>query len=127
MRALLALIIALALSACAGPLSAQSVPIKQAETEDDFDKAQYTRWNIEVYSGLGLPGSPGADQYIKDYLEVLQAIVDQCELGATILTQATDGVSLLAILNDDLTDKQLACVRDKERVGLRLVDWGTRG
>lgn len=87
----------------------------------------HARYNIEVYSGGGIPGSAGANFYVKDYRQVLQAIVDRCKLGRTVLVQATDGVSLLAIMNDDLTGTQIDCIKASEQPGLRFKDWGTNG
>jgi hypothetical protein len=104
---------------------AQNNAIVEAQSEDDFDAARLARWNIEVYSGLGLPGSPGAQVYIVDYKNVLQSIVDRCKLGRTVLVQATDGVSLLAIMDDDLSQVQLDCIKASEQPGLRLKDWMT--
>lgn len=121
------LALTVSLFACAASDSGESVPITTAQTQDEAGDTMHARWNIEVYSGQGIPGSPGAQLYIPDYLEVLQGIVDECELGETVLVQATDGVSLLVIMNNDLSDAQISCVRDKERPGLRLVDWGTDG
>ena len=109
-----------ALAGCASPLSAESAPIRQAQTEQEFAAAIAARWSIEVYSGGGIPGTAGADVIVPDYLSVLQAIVDECQLGASLLVHATEGVSLLSILNDDLSPDQVACIRGKQRVGLRL-------
>ncbi|MEL6529344.1 MAG: hypothetical protein AAGK01_04005 [Pseudomonadota bacterium] len=120
-------IVAASLAACADNASAEPTPITVAQTSDEAEDTMHARWNIEVHSGRGIPGSPGADQYIANYLEVLQEIVDRCKIGKTVLVQATDGVSLLAIMNDDLSEDQIACVRTSERPGLRLVDWGTNG
>ncbi len=125
--AILTTSLAAALTACASNASAETTPITVAQTADDAEDTMHARWNIEVRSGHGIPGSPGADQYIANYLEVLQEIVDRCKLGETVLVQATDGVSLLAILNDKLSDTQIECVRGSERPGLRLIDWGTDG
>lgn len=118
---------ALALTACASNASAEGVPITVAQTADEAEDTMHARWNIEVHSGPGIPDSPGADQYIADYLEVLQEIVDRCKLGKTVLVQATDGVSLLAIMNNKLSDGQIDCIRQSERPGLRLVDRGADG
>ncbi len=119
--------VAATLTACASNASAETTPITVAQAADEAEDTMHARWNIEVHSGAGIPGSPGADQYIADYLEVLQEIVDRCKLGASVLVQATDGVSLLAIRNDKLSDGQIDCIRQSERPGLRLVDWGTDG
>lgn len=104
-----------------------SIPIQTQPSEDDFDAAMHARYNIEVYSGGGIPGSPGANFRVANYRQVLQTIVDRCELGRTVLVQATDGVSLLAIMDNDLSDKQIACIKDSEQPGVTLRDWGTRG
>ena len=113
------------LTGCAGQVGAQTNAIVEAQSEDDFDTARLARWNIEVYSSPGIPGSTGASFYIKDYKNVLQGIADRCKLGHTMLVQATDGVSLLAIMNDDLSREQLDCIKESEQPGLRLKDWGT--
>ncbi len=130
MRHLLTLfLLTVGASACASDVVAGSdiAPILEASSEDHFDEARLARYNIEVYSGGGIPGTQGASFVVENYREVLQIIVDQCELGRTILVQATDGVSLLAILKNDLTDKQLGCIKEKEQPGVRLKDWGTNG
>jgi len=115
------------LTACAGQVGAQNVAIVEAQSEDDFDTARQARWNIEVYSGGGIPGSSGAGVIVKDYRQVLQTTVDRCKLGRTVLVQATDGVSLLAIMNNDITQAQINCIKESEQPGLRLKDWGTNG
>lgn len=106
---------------------AGTAPIVKATTEDQFDDAMRARWNIEVLSGGGIPGSAGADNYIRDADSVLQNIVDRCQLGQTILVRATDGVSLLAILEKKLSPTQISCIRSFERPGLTLKDRGNDG
>lgn len=102
-------------------------PIVEASSEQHFDEARQARYNIEVYSGRGIPGSAGADFFVKDYKTVLQTIVDRCNLGRTVLVQASDGVSLLAIMDNDLTKKKIACIKENEQPGVRFKDWGTDG
>ena len=110
------------LSACIPAQSRDAMSITPATTEQHFEQAAQARWEIVINSGHGLPGSPGADIVIQDYETVLQSIVDECELGATFLVQATDGISVLAILNDNLSPDQVACIRAKEQSGLRLSE-----
>ncbi|MEO1221647.1 MAG: hypothetical protein AAFY42_09920 [Pseudomonadota bacterium] len=126
-RAVMSAAVLMTLAACAGQVGAQNVAIVDAQSEEDFDKARQARWSIEVYSGGGIPGSPGASVIVSDYHQVLQSIVDRCKLGRTVQVQATDGVSLLAIMNDDLSQEQLDCIKESEQPGLRLKDWGTNG
>ncbi len=128
MHKLTSIALPLLATACANAAGAGAgpVPISQASSEADFELARAARYSVEVYSGRGLPGSPGADQYIADYLTVLQDVVDTCALGETVLVQATDGVSILAITDNDLSENQVACIRGKERPGLSLRDRGER-
>ena len=98
-------------------------PIKDARTSEEFEAALNARWRISISSGPGLPGSPGAGQFVADYRKVLQGIVDECELGETLLVQATDGVSVLAILNEPSADK-VACIKQNEGPGLIFQDRG---
>jgi len=115
-----------ALFACAASDANGPIPIQVAQTADEAEDTMHARWNIEVRSGRSI-GSTASQVMISDYMTVLQGIVDRCELGRTVLVQATDGVSILAIMDDNITDDQIACIKESERPGLRLVDWGTDG
>ncbi|MEP0392503.1 MAG: hypothetical protein ABJ205_07360 [Erythrobacter sp.] len=126
-RLLFASVLIVPIAACAASADNGSVPIYEAQTADEVGESMQVRYSIEVTSGRGIPGSPGADFYVKDYKNVLQTIVDRCKLGRTVLVQATDGVSLLTIMNNDLSDTQITCVKDSEQPGLRLKDAGIRG
>ena len=82
------------------------------------------RYSIVIYSGAGIPGSPGANQYFRKPREVLQGVVDTCGLGSTVYQQATDGVSVLHILDADLAQSKVDCVKSAEEPGLSLSDRG---
>ena len=112
-------------------LGCASGPADESPMIRDHNPAEHegirfdSRWSIEVYSGPGLSGSPDANNFILDYRSVLQRLVDDCRLGATVLEQATDGVSILWIVNPSLSADQVTCVRAAAREGLRLDDSGT--
>jgi hypothetical protein len=116
----------MALVACAPLASAKHIPIVKADTPTLYDEAALARWSITIYSGHGIPGSPGADVYIPDAFEVAQKIVDDCKLGKAIYAFATDGVSKLAIQNHNLSKPQIACISAMERPGLFLSDKGIK-
>ena len=113
-----------ALSACANTQSAGTSPIVDAQSAEEAELAMNARWRIVIHSGAGIPGTAGADDYYRKPKQVLQVIVDQCRLGKTIYTQATDGVSVLSIVNDALSEEQIACIRSAEDNGLYLSDRG---
>ncbi len=121
----------LALVLCASPATAcatdgapTSVPIADYDPQTDEDVMRNARFQITIHSGAGIPGTPGAGEYYRQPKRVLQSIVDTCELGATIYIVATDGVSVLKIVNDALSDTQVACIRSAEANGLYLTDRG---
>ncbi len=115
-------------SACAAPAKQEQYLIEDYDAAKHDDAIPATaRYQIEIHSGGGIPGTAGADQYYREPKKVLQAIVDQCQLGRTIYSQATDGVSLLTIVDPKLSEEKVACIRSAEDVGLRLRDWGTNG
>ncbi|MBV7259915.1 hypothetical protein [Erythrobacter crassostreae] len=113
-------------AACAHEKAPETSAIVDYEYAKHDDLVKYARWQIIIHSGAGIPGSPGAGEYYRQPKKVLQAIVDNCELGRTVYAVATDGVSVLTIANDDLSEKQVACIRSAEDNGLRLSDKGVR-
>jgi hypothetical protein len=113
-----------ALVGCVAPARAQANSVVNADTAELYREAGLARWSIVLHSGRGIPGSPGAEDYIRDAFGVAQRLVTTCRLGRTIYALATDGVSILAIKNRNLTPAQLACIRAAERPGLRLRDAG---
>jgi hypothetical protein len=115
---------AFTLLGCASMAKPKDAPIVKANTAEQYDQAGLARWSITLYSGHGIPGSPGADVYIPNAIEVAQKIVDDCKLGDAIYAEATDGVSILSIKNHDLSKQKIACIRAAERPGLFLNDKG---
>jgi hypothetical protein len=115
-----------ALIGCAPIAKAKHIPIVKANTAAHYEKAALARWSIVLHSGRGIPGSPGAEDYIPNAFEVAQKVVDDCKLGKAIYALATDGVSILSIENRDLSKKQIACMRAAERSGLYVRDNGTQ-
>lgn len=99
-------------------------PIKDFDAENDERAVKTSRYSIVIHSGAGIPGTPGANQYFRKPREVLQAVVDSCKLGSTVYQQATDGVSVLHILNADLAQSKVDCVKSAEEPGLSLSDRG---
>jgi hypothetical protein len=91
-------------------------------TREEMREASSRRWSIRVYEGVGPPGSPDANIVISDAPSVLQGIVDECELGETMLFHYTDGVANLEIEDPQLTPGQIDCVRRFERPGLLLEE-----
>jgi hypothetical protein len=119
-------VLAAPVAGCAHDEAAPSSAIVDYSADTHEQAVAEARYEIIIHSGAGIPGSPGAGDYYRRPREVLQAIVDTCALGSSIYIQATDGVSVLAIVNPDLTDEQVACVRSAEDNGLRFTDKGTR-
>ncbi len=115
---------ALALTACAIDTAPVSVPIADYDAQTDEEVIRDARFQIVIHSGAGIPGTPGAGDYYREPKRVLQSIVDTCELGRTIYLTATDGVSVLTIVNDMLSEEQVTCIRSAEANGLRLTDRG---
>jgi hypothetical protein len=115
-----------ALGGCAPLAKAKNMPIVKADKPALYDELALARWSITLYSGHGIPGSPGDDIYIPDAFEVAQKIVDDCKLGKAFYALATDGVSKLAIKNHNLSTPQIACIRAAERPGLFLSDKGAK-
>jgi hypothetical protein len=113
-----------ALVGCAPLARAEHTPIVKADTPALYDEAGLARWSIVLYSGRGIPGAPGDEQYIPNAFEVSQKIVDDCKLGKTIYALGTDGVSTLFIKKHQLSEKQIACIRAAERPGIFLRDKG---
>ena len=82
------------------------------------------RWEIDLLSfklakrsePVNPNGPPPAS-----VLQLLQEIVERCELGSAYLQNATDGGARLLIGNPDLKSSQLNCVRSAERPGLRVA------
>ncbi|MEO9463099.1 MAG: hypothetical protein ABJ242_10215 [Marinomonas sp.] len=102
----------------------ESSTIREFTADSDRAKISASRYSIVIHSGAGIPGTPGADQYYRKPREVLQAIVDTCKLGSTVYTQATDGVSVLYILDNALAQSKVDCVKSAEDNGIRLSDSG---
>ena len=73
---------------------------------------------IEVYHARGITGANNV--FIPDAMNVLKGLVEQCNLGRTLLAYQTDGVALLYI--GRLNSEQVACIRPYERPGLTLQD-----
>jgi hypothetical protein len=79
-------------------------------------------WQIDVTAdelvdGPLNPNPPLAPQAIA----VLQAIVDECQIGETYLQSGYDFKGTLLITHANLTSGQIKCIRSKERPGLRLA------
>ena len=90
------------------------------ERRECFYRDTETNWSIEIYESGGIPGTPGADLVVPNAFQVLQGIVDRCELGSAYFLRATDGVAHLYVGHPDLTPKQIDCIRSAERPGLWL-------
>ena len=113
---------ACAVSACMTSEANGTISDFSAELHENSVSA--TRYNIVIYSGAGIPGSPGANQFFRKPREVLQAVVDSCKLGSTVYQKATDGVSVLHVLDADLAQSKVDCVKSAEEPGLSLIDRG---
>lgn len=111
-----------ALFGCAATDVSKSIPMEVAQSDEQRASASAARWVIVAYEGRGIPGSPGAQTVLPDARNFLQHVVDSCELGRTVLMIATDGVIILHITNNNLTDEQLRCLRAFERPGLIVTE-----
>ncbi len=114
--------IMIALVGCTASAQPATAPIEIAQTDEQASTATASRWVVVAWEGRGIPGSPGADVTLPDARNFLQNVVDSCELGRSILTVATDGVILLHIANNNLTDEQVQCLRAFERPGFMVQD-----
>ncbi len=117
--------LALPVAACAHEEAPASSAIADFDAELHEETVSGARWEIIIHSGAGIPGTAGAGDFYRRPKQVLQAIIDTCDLGASIYRQATDGVSILTIANPALSDDQIACIRSAEDNGLRLSDRGS--
>jgi len=118
------LLAALPIAACAHDDAPASDGIADYDPQTDENLIRNARYKIIIHSGPGIPGTPGAGEYYREPKRVLQAIVDTCDLGPTIYTVATDGVSVLTIVDDSLSEAKVACIRSAEAPGLSLSDTG---
>ena len=117
----------LAIGACdAGSQESPSEIINYEDSRfanlDDREAAQIfeRHWFITVQSGYGLPGSPGADEFVRDAKNAIQGIVDDCQLGQTVWSEGTDGMSLILIDNPELEAQQVTCLRQHETDLIRI-------
>lgn len=125
LRLSLIVLASLALTAACGELA--QPPIRELDEKPKFSQAESdrlfvynsNRWAIEIYRERGMPGTPDAEIFIPNARKVLQAIVDECRLGQTVLFNHMHGVSELVIENEP-SKESLDCVRKRERPGIRL-------
>jgi hypothetical protein len=115
-----------ALIGCAPIAKAGPIFVVKANTPELYEKAGLARWRITLHSGRGIPGSPGAEDFIPNAFEVAQKVAHDCKLGKAIYAMGTDGVSTLSIANRNLSKKQIACMRAAERTGFYVYDYGAQ-